>query len=677
MHHPAIRRVHVVFKTHLDVGFTAPAREVVARYMEEFVPAALERARHGRFVWTTGSWLIHHGLEQADAARRRDLERAIKAGHVAWHALPFTTHTELMPPDLFRYALSIAGELDGRFGKRTLAAKMTDVPGHTRAILPHLAAAGVELLHIGVNPASRPPAVPGAFRWVHPDGSEVVVLYSKCGYGADHVLPGLEEALVIAHTNDNLGPQDHKTLARCMDEIEGRYPEAEVIPSTLDAFAEALRPIRAALPVVTEEIGDTWIHGVGSDPRKVARYRALCRLRARWLRTGELRPAQGATKAFSERLLMIPEHTWGLDEKTHLADTDSYDARAFRQARRREPFRRMEDSWAEQRAYLDEAVAALPRKALRDAAHAAEAALIARRPSHCGYQAVDPGASFVTARWALGFDAETGALNKLMTTETDRRWADRAHPLGLLRYQTFDQADYDRFLDQYNLELDDPAVAAWAIPDFSKPGIDRSGARSAWYTPQLVRLSRKDEEETTFFLAELTFPDEAVTLFGCPALITMEWRLPADRPSAELRLQWFEKQACRLPEALWLTLQPIGSSRGAWALEKMGDWIDPGEVLRHGARQLHAVGRGARLRMPEGGALWFDTLDAPLVAPGAPALLTHRNRKPHMGGGIHVNLHNNVWGTNFPMWYGEDGAARFALHAVEGDREPAPPPMDD
>ena len=31
------------------------------------------------------------------------------------------------------------------------------------------------------------------------------------------------------------------------------------------------------------------------------------------------------------------------------------------------------------------------------------------------------------------------------------------------------------------------------------------------------------------------------------------------------------------------------------------------------------------------------------------------------GGAMHVNLYNNVWGTNFPMWYEEDARFRFVL----------------
>ena len=37
--------------------------------------------------------------------------------------------------------------------------------------------------------------------------------------------------------------------------------------------------LRTQLPVVTQELGDTWIHGVPSDPVKVSRYREVARFR--------------------------------------------------------------------------------------------------------------------------------------------------------------------------------------------------------------------------------------------------------------------------------------------------------------------------------------------------------------------------------------------------------------
>ena len=69
----AIKKVHLIFKTHLDVGFTNLASKVIKTYMEEFIPGALslsenlrQKNQKDRFVWTTGSWLIYEFLEKAD-----------------------------------------------------------------------------------------------------------------------------------------------------------------------------------------------------------------------------------------------------------------------------------------------------------------------------------------------------------------------------------------------------------------------------------------------------------------------------------------------------------------------------------------------------------------------------------------------------------------------------------
>ena len=138
-----MKHVHLIVKTHLDIGFTDSAAAVFERYRTGFIPRAIELAHRlrdengkHRFIWTTGAWLIHEYLEKADSREQRLMENAIAHGDIAWHALPFTTHSELMDAGLFRFGLSISQELDRRFGRKTIAAKMTDVPGHSRAIVP-------------------------------------------------------------------------------------------------------------------------------------------------------------------------------------------------------------------------------------------------------------------------------------------------------------------------------------------------------------------------------------------------------------------------------------------------------------------------------------------------------------------------------------------------------------
>src|SRR5579862_3540424 len=98
---PKIKRALVMFKCHFDAGFIDTQTAVVHRYFAEYFPRAIDLAdqlrQSGdyRYVWTTGSWLLYEYLEQATAAERGRVERAISLGDIAWHALPFSWQTEL------------------------------------------------------------------------------------------------------------------------------------------------------------------------------------------------------------------------------------------------------------------------------------------------------------------------------------------------------------------------------------------------------------------------------------------------------------------------------------------------------------------------------------------------------------------------------------------------------
>ena len=91
----------------------------------------------------------------------------------------------------------------------------------------------------------------------------------------------------------------------------------------------------------------------------------------------------------------------------------------------------------------------------------------------------------------------------------------------------------------------------------------------------------------------------------------------------------------------------------------MNEFIDPADVVSRGARTLHAV---EEVIIDDKALL--TNLDSPLVAPGRPSLLNFHNKKPDLKGGVHFNLYNNVWGTNFPMWFGDNMLFRFRIKAL-------------
>jgi hypothetical protein len=638
----SVQNVAVIFKTHLDIGFTDFAASVLQKYLRQYIPAALDLARQTResphrFVWTTGSWLVHRFLEDASPKERRKIEQAILAGDFHWLALPFTTHTELMDASLFRLGLAFSKRLDERFGRTTVAAKMTDVPGHTRGMVPLLAAAGVRLLHIGVNPASTIPDVPPVFRW-RVGMAEIIVIYEK-DYGGVTYMPG-RAALSVNLTGDNLGPQNEGEIANVFAKLGRRFPSARVQATNLNEVANSLWKTRSRLPVLGEEIGDTWIHGTGTDPGKMARFREICRLRNQWITSRRLTDGGPLDVKFGENLLLVAEHTWGMDIKTHLADFGIYSPAKLQRALGKSNFRAVTASWKEQQAYLDKAIGALPER-LRREAQLRLRELNPKRPQAGKRRAVDKGIQIDLAPWRLTLD-QHGRINSLIHERTGREKLDVSRGMGALIFQTFSAADYRRFYREYNTW-----DVEWAQLDFMKQDLPES-VPSSLHCPILREAWRQGP---TKFGAALDFATEAQEL-GAPAEVFLE--LETCEEGIDMKVQWFDKPANRRPEALWLQFAPRLPARSRWILEKVGVPLDAHDVVRDGNRHLHAVGGSI-----VAGDFSLTSLDAPLVSIGTPQLLRHHNRQPSLTSGVSVILFNNLWGTNFPMWTSDDAAFRF------------------
>ncbi|AMM20090.1 hypothetical protein AX769_07825 [Frondihabitans sp. PAMC 28766] len=660
-----IETVHVVFKTHLDLGFTGTASAVLDEYLQRWIPGALDLAdqlaesEDASFVWTTGSWLVKAFLDQAGPAQVDRMERAIAAGRIAWHALPCSTHTELMDAALVEYGLSISRGLDERFGTTRIAAKMTDVPGHTIGLVPLLARAGVRYLHLGVNPVSALPDVPDLFVWRAPDGSEVVVhyqgSYGSTSEGEAFTAPGLSEGLCLAHTNDNLGPPSREEVVALFTRLREQYPRARVVASTLDAFAEAVDAIRSSLPVVEDEIGDTWIHGPAADPWLLSRFRSLLRTRSALVENGDLAIGSAEYNDFSDPLLLIAEHTWGKDQKVFLPDFVSYDRPDFERARAQDllpasslSFSAFEDSWREQRERIHQALSALS-----PANRAVAEAALSSTPF-----SADTGSTALPqrlGRFLAGFD-DTGSLASLVDDSGDV-WFDVEHVAARFSYRTFDADDYDRWVADYCRDLD--ANAEWALPDQTRLGLREasSTARHTEFVPVVVARRFVAEPDADVVRIEAALPEEANSTFGAPERLTLEYRFARAGRRIELSVTTHGKHASRLPEASLLSIVP--AAVGFWSLDKLGTAVDPGRVVSGGNRNLHAV-HGLRFE-GEAGVLTVTSFDAPVVAVGRPGLLRFDRELPDPAAGVHVILHDNLWPTNFPQWFEDDLTYRFRL----------------
>jgi len=333
---PADRRqVHVVFKTHLDVGYTQSAEQVIEQYTGPFLDKLLEnldatagRKQGKRYVWTMPTWLLERCLDpqRVDAKRIKRLEHYCRNGQVVWGLMPFTTHSEFFGLEEMCRSLYAARHLAERFGQPVpSAAKMTDVPAHTASLGMAFAAAGGKFFQVGTNPNSVPPDVPSLFWWDLPDESRLLCHYHS-DYGTPLVPPAdwpWEHYLAIQMTTDNQGPTSLEPLAD-IDWIEANFDSPSFRIGRLEDFANAIiRQSGKELPELEEEFTDWWAYGIASQAGPTAMARedkdrlpSLETLRSLGiLNNGRSVSRNGTEQEEIEeayrQLSLYTEHTWG------------------------------------------------------------------------------------------------------------------------------------------------------------------------------------------------------------------------------------------------------------------------------------------------------------------------------------------------------------------------------
>ena len=681
------QNVHVVFMNHLDVGYASFIGDIINEYFQTYFPRAIRLAVEAEpgsaFIYTTHSWLVHLyincpvNLVLNDIAIKcpspeevSNFTESVKKGHIVWHAGPMNMQVELMNEAVLQTGLYFSRQLGEAFSYTSNVLSQRDVPGMTAAAIPTFVNWGIKAVSVGVNPASAPPAVPKIFNWNnqiigiwHPGGYPNApgksvndpggIAYKDCA-----VTPDKTNALCFGFRTDNTGPPTSlEELDNVYQIIREEFPGANVFASTLDNFVSKVD--RSTLPVVNSEIGDTWIQGIAADPRKTAEYRAYAKSLLHYLSQPGNSLKDPVVYNMSTYLIKLPEHTWGL---SGVHDDDHWSNDQFNEKRRSEAdFIANENSWREQRAFLDLALGATVGHPLHDLITENLKHLEPILPNLTDYSRVTPAQEFniLNNTVSISFDPSTGSINHFMTNATDSSivYTESTNPIGLFSYHTYNESDFT-FL---KLHYGNPGN-----PGFEKPNCFIAKPLSQIWMPSLVYLYQS-KTNPAMFITQLKMADQqAHTYYGAPAEMWVTIEVTSE--SIDFDMVLVNKTTTRLPEATMFSFYPTSPDSSGWECSAVKvatgvlapqSTIDIKNVVMNGSQYQHAV-EYVTLHSSDKKSITLASPDVPLVCPilqgdngwtptPFPAPLKPLSSATIIG--MAFNIHNNIWNTNYPLWY--------------------------
>merc|ERR1719362_2146033 len=693
-----ITKVHVIFMNHYDVGYTDFLNGVDNKYMHEYFPLAENTSKTmASFKYITHPWLMQRFLECPcgeapclakslnnsyeaplscpTSAEVEAFAAGVRTGNLAWNAAPFNIQPENMAAELFRAGFDLARRMDKRYGKgQTRTMSIRDVMFVTRAALPHMKDLGITGLTIGSNGAGVPPAVPKLHRWIDRETqSDVVVAYHPYGYGGYGLKDCAEApngvALCTQFRTDNTGPPSSvKEVNDVLTAVKSEYPGAAVFPSTFDAFFDDVNPIKEQLPSVELEASDTWTYGTSSDPLKMAQHRAIQRTWIRCLQRGEVRCQESNPdiQNMTFFLLKAPEHTWGTPGISGWGGGDNYNVTIFRKNLTNESFLRAAASWAEQRVFNELAVLALEEKGHPLAAEVRwELAAIERVtiPEVRGLTKVGRDTEITLAGGVTIGIGGDGALTTLRS-KSGVQWASAGQPMGAFVYQTFNDSQWKPFTYAY---MNDHQMQA----GFCKPGSNNYSEGRIW-KPEVQQLYVEGSSSSASrVVAEMEMTPKTRSVYGAPAKVYLEIR--GTSRGIDLNFTLVGKLPVMIGESSSVLFQPAAAPKAVkggspWRVDKLGQMVDPEGVQDGGNQYNHGVWDGAVFSSTRG-SLVLKTLDSGIVNPmtksfpiGNPLPASYNEEDAKAGRGLSrlepgsvvgmaVNVHNNLWNTNYALFY--------------------------
>jgi len=228
-------------------------------------------------------------------------------------------------------------------------------------------------------------------------------------------------------------------------------------------------------------------------------------------------------------------------------------------------------------------------------------------------------------------------------------WASATNQLLYLEYQTYNQEDFSNFMLNYNYmtylyEYDD-------YYDFDKVNIDTGGAKHRVISPSPQSFWTKNTTNSFQILVNVKFGEELWTIAGAPRDVWYNITVEGEQISVELLV--LGKEPTRLPEAMFLRFTPQFSPHSSltWSMDKLYEDTDPLDVTVGGSKKMHSVSSHVSASA-SGHTLRLEPHYSPLVCFGEPSgFPVPTDKTPDISKGSSVILWDNIWNTNYPLWY--------------------------
>ncbi len=726
-----LEEIILVYKSHFDIGYTHLASETIQNYRTTTVEEALDVVDKNKnlpldqqFVWTIPGWPMKKILEDWEGQTPQRSERvmdAFSAGRIAVHALPFTMQIGLMEPEGMVRSLVYASELARQAGKPLpTGAKMTDVPSYSKFTPTLLKNAGVNFLHLGCNPGSMPPEVPFLFLWEGPDGSRLLTMYSA-KYGNELFPPDnwkYKTWIAMMMRSDNKPPPSPEEVREHIQSIKKKLPGVKVRIGTIGDFGDRMaNEDLTDLPVIREDMPDSWIHGPMSNPDGIILARnalpnlfaaeELHALLGSW--GVESEDAAGTIAEGYENGMLYYEHTWGgalwwgckfSPAQNNIGQvSDWFYGEKWKAELKTNRYDRFLDSWDEHSSYarnvsdiastsLQEGMEALagavnlsgfptltfnPLPWKRDAI--INGSLVKDIPAG-GYKSLHmqpvsstdelkTGNTFENKHFKIVFDPARSTIASLIDKRSNHELVDSDEKYGFGQYvhEKFSADEVAGYCESYiRGEKNEKGWEEfyWAYAVMGKPNMPPSS--EVPYRAMTVgssTLSKSRCGNTTTFVMQAACEET-----GIDYPVTTRIHLYDDAAYVDLELT-IEKPADVWPEAGWICL-PFNMDDPQFRVGRNGFIMDPAKDIIAGAnRYMYTVGTGVALFDKQGQGVGICAPETPLVSLGGPGIWkfdkTYIPEKPS----VWFNLFNNQWTTNYRFWNEGKWTYRFRIWSFD------------